>query len=197
MKNYFTTARITKIAMLSALACVLMMLEFRLPFLPPFYKLDFSEIVVLIGGFAMGPLAAVLIEGFKVVLNLIFSPTETLFVGEIANFLIGCSFTFTAALYYQKHKTKKSALYAMILGTVVMCVVGAIMNAFILLPVYSYFYNMPLDALIDMGTAVNASITSLETFVIFATTPLNLIKGVLNCILVMIIYKRVSPLLKS
>lgn len=197
MKNYFTTSRITKIAMLSALACVLMMLEFRLPFLPPFYKLDFSEIVVLIGGFAMGPLAAVLIEAFKVILNLIFSPTETAFVGEIANFLIGCSFTFTAALYYQKHKTKKSALVSMILGTIVMCVVGAIMNAFILLPVYSYFYGMPLEALIDMGTAVNASITSLETFVIFATTPLNLIKGVLNCVIVTIIYKRVSPLLKS
>ena len=101
---------IAKISILSALATILMLFEFPLPIAPPFYEMDFSEVVVLIGGFAMGPWAAVCIEGLKVLLNLILNGTITAGVGELGNFLVGCSFILPAVFIYQKKKSKKNAL---------------------------------------------------------------------------------------
>lgn len=196
-KNYLNINMIAKIAVMGALAGALMFFEFPLPFLPPFYKIDFSEVAVLISGFALGPLAAVLVEFIKIVVHLLIKGTTTLFVGEFANFLIGCAFVVPASLIYKYHKNKRSALYGMILGTLSMTLFGAIINAFMLLPIYAWAYQMPLEALIAVGTELNANINSIFTFVIFATTPLNLIKGIACTIIVTLIYKRVSPLLKN
>lgn len=195
--SYFTPKLLVKIAMLSAVAVVLMLFDFPLPFLPPFYKLDFSEVVVLIGGFALGPLAAAIIEFVKIILNLLINGTDTFFVGEFANFLIGCSFTVPAAYFYQKHKTKMAAMKGLVVGTVLMCLVGGLMNAFVLLPVFAWAYQMPMSGLIEMGSKLNASITNLTTFVFLATTPLNLIKGILSSSIVLLIYKRLSSILKK
>lgn len=196
-KNYLNINMIAKIAVMGALAGALMFFEFPLPFLPPFYKIDFSEVAVLISGFALGPLAAVLVEFIKIVVHLLIKGTTTLFVGEFANFLIGCAFVVPASLIYKYHKNKRSALYGMILGTLSMTLFGAIINAFMLLPIYAWAYQMPLEALIAVGTELNANINSIFTFVVFATTPLNLIKGIACTIIVTLIYKRVSPLLKN
>ena len=106
-KNYLNINMIAKIAVMGALAGALMFFEFPLPFLPPFYKIDFSEVAVLISGFALGPLAAVLVEFIKIVVHLLIKGTTTLFVGELANFLIGCSFVVPAALIYKYHKNKR------------------------------------------------------------------------------------------
>lgn len=108
-KNYLNINMIAKIAVMGALAGALMFFEFPLPFLPPFYKIDFSEVAVLISGFALGPLAAVLVEFIKIVVHLLIKGTTTLFVGELANFLIGCSFVVPAALIYKYHKNKRSS----------------------------------------------------------------------------------------
>lgn len=195
-KKFFSIERIARIGVLSALAVILMLLEIPLPFLPPFYKIDCSEVVVLLGGFALGPLSAMLIEAFKILLFMLFKPTETAFVGELANFIIGCSFTIPAALMYKMHKTQKQAMMGMMVGTLIMVVVGGLMNAFVLLPTYASVFHLPIDELIAMGTSVNASITDLTTFILFATTPLNIIKGVICSGIVFVIYKRVSPFLK-
>lgn len=195
-KKFFSIDRISRIAVLSALAVILMLLEIPLPFLPPFYKIDFSEVVVLLGGFSLGPLSAVLIEAFKILLFMLFKPTETAFVGEIANFIIGCSFVLPAAWIYQKHKTQKQALLGMTIGATLMIVVGGFINAFVLLPTYAAVFHLPIDEIIAMGSALNAHITNLTTFVLLATTPLNLIKGISCSIIVFVIYKRVSPYLK-
>ena len=109
-KKQMSMQTIAKISMLGALACVLMMFEIPLPIAPPFYKIDFSEVVVLIGGFAMGPWAAVAIEGLKVVLNLLLNGTITMGVGEFANFLIGCALVVPATVFYQHEKTKKMCI---------------------------------------------------------------------------------------
>lgn len=195
--SYFTPKLLVKIAMLSAVAVVLMLFDFPLPFLPPFYKLDFSEVVVLVGGFALGPLAAAIIEFVKIVLNLLINGTDTFFVGEFANFLIGCSFTVPAAFLYQKHKTRMAAVKGLFVGTLAMCVVGGFMNAFVLLPVFAWAYQMPISGLVEMGSALNSNITNLTTFVFLATTPLNLIKGILSSSIVLLIYKRLSSILKN
>lgn len=191
----FSARNIAVIGVLGALSTILMIFEFPLPFLPPFYKLDFSEVPVLLGGFALGPISAVIIEAIKVLLHMIFAGTQTAGVGDLANFVIGCAFVVPAALIYRAQKTRKHAIGGMVAGTAVMTLVGGALNAAVLLPVYAAAFHLPLDQIIAMGTQLNANITDLPTFVFFATTPLNLLKGVLVSVIVLLLYKHVSPIL--
>ncbi len=191
------TRNMVSIAMLSAVAVVLMLFEFPLPFLPPFYKIDASELPVIIGAFAMGPWAGALIELLKVLLNLLLDGTTTAFVGEFANFLIGCSYVVPASLVYYYRKSKKNALLGLILGTVTCAVVGCLLNAYLLLPAYSKAFKMDIEALIAMGTAANKAIDSMFTFVLFATAPLNILKCGLVSVFTMLIYKPISRILKG
>ena len=185
-----------QVGMLSAIATVLMLFEIPLPFAPSFYEIDFSEVAVLIGCFTMGPLAGAAIEMVKILLNFLINGTVTAGVGEIANFLIGCALCVPAGLLYKKQKTRKGALIGMAVGTGMMVIVGCVINAYVLLPVYAKAFQMPLDALIGMGTAVNPNITGLSTFVIFAVAPFNLLKGVLVSVIVLAIYKKISPIFR-
>ncbi len=186
----------TRCAILGAIACVLMLIEFPLPFIaPPFYKMDFSEIAVLVGGFAMGPGAAAIIEAVKIVLNLIFNGTSTQFVGEIANYLIGVSLCLPAAIIYAKKKSKANAVKGLVIGTIVMSLAGVLLNYFVLIPAYSFFYHLPLDVIIEMGAQIFPAVTSKFMFVLICVTPFNLIKGTIVSIVTALLYKRVSPLL--
>ena len=187
---------IVKIGMLGAIAVVLMLFEIPLPFAPSFYEIDFSEVPVLVGTFAMGPFAGALIELIKILLNFVITGTSTAGVGELANFIIGCSFCVPAGLIYRMHRTRKNALIGMAVGTICMTAIGRIVNAFVLLPTYAAAFGMPIDALVEMGTAVNPSITSLTTFVMFAVAPFNLLKGVLVSLIVFLIYKKISPVFR-
>ena len=197
MKKRMKTRNMVSVAMLAAVAVVLMLFEFPLPFLPPFYKIDASELPVIIGAFAMGPWAGVLIELLKVLLNLLFDGTTTAFVGEFANFLIGCSYVVPASLVYYYRKSKKNAVFGLVLGTVACAVVGCLLNAYLLLPAYSKAFHMEIDALIAMGTAANKAINSMFTFVLFATAPLNILKCGLVSVITMLIYKPISRILKG
>ncbi|MBR2595335.1 MAG: ECF transporter S component [Solobacterium sp.] len=188
---------LTKIAVLSAVAFVLMYFDFPLPFIPSFYKLDFSETAVMVGGFAMGPGAACAIEGLKILLKILFKGTDTAYVGELANFLIGCAYVLPASFLYRNKKTKQQALIGLVAGTLCMTAVGVIINYAVLLPAYSFFYQLPMDVLIGMGTALIPAITDKLTFVLLATTPFNIIKGILVSVLTILLYKRISPLLHS
>ena len=196
-ERILSTRKIAVIGMFSAIAAVLMVLEFPLPFAPSFYGMDFSELPALIGTFAFGPVAGVLIEFCKIVLKILFKPTSTAFVGELANFAVGCSFLLPASCVYLFHKTKKSALIGSIAGTLCMTVFGTAFNAVYLLPKFAQLFGMPLDAIIGMGTAVNPAIDSITTLVIFAVAPLNLLKGGLVSVITMLIYKKISPIIKE
>ena len=197
MNKRTKTRDMVSIAMLAAVAVVLMLFEFPLPFLPPFYKIDASELPVIIGAFAMVPWAGVLIELIKVLLNLLLDGTTTAFVGEFANFLIGCSYVVPASLVYYNRKSKKNAVLGLVLGTVTCAVVGCLLNAYLLLPAYSKAFKMDIEALIAMGTAANKAIDSMFTFVLFATAPLNILKCGLVSVITMLIYKPVSRILKG
>ena len=196
-KKKLNTKKVAQIGMLSAIAVVLMLFEIPLPFAPSFYEIDFSEVPVLIGAFSMGPMAGVLIEMIKIILNLCINGTMTAGVGELANFVIGCALVLPAAFIYKVKKTKKSALIGLVVGTVFMTVSGCFINAYVMLPTYAKAFGMPIEALVQMGTAVNAKITDLLTFVMFAVVPFNLLKGVLVSVIVFLIYKKISPILKS
>ena len=195
-KNKMSVKMITQAGMLGAIAVVLMLFEIPLPFAPAFYEIDFSEVPVLVGAFAMGPLAGLLIEFVKILFNLLINGTTTAGVGEIANFLIGISFCLPASLIYRKMHSKKGAIVGLASGTLIMTAAGCFLNAYVLLPAYAKAFEMPIDALVGMGTAVNAKITDLFTFVVFAVAPFNLLKGVLVSLVVVLIYKKISPILK-
>ena len=192
------TRTLVEIGMLGAIATVLMLFEFPIPLIaPPFYELDFSEVPVLVGAFALGPVAGATIELVKILINLLINGTATAFVGEIGNYLLGCSFIIPAALIYKKQKSKKTALSAMIVGTIVMTVFGCILNAYVLLPTYAAAFGMPIDAIIGMGSAINGNINDVMTFVIIAVAPFNIIKGIVVSVITLLIYKHISPILKG
>ena len=185
------TRKLVVTAMLSSLATVLMLVEIPLPFIaPPFYELDFSEIPVLIGAFSLGPMAGVAIEAIKILINLIINGTTTGGVGEVANFLIGCSLVVPAALIYKHKKTKSGAILSMVVGTVAMAVLGVFINAYVMIPIYSAF--MPLEQIIQMGKDIVPYIKDTLTFCIFCVAPFNIIKGVLVSIVTTFIYKPLS-----
>ena len=196
MKTKLGTREIVTIGMLGAIAVVLMLFEIPLPFAPSFYEIDLSEVPVLVGCFAMGPIAGILIELVKIILNLVVNGSVTAGVGELANFCIGCSFCIPAGIIYQHKKTKKSAMIGLISGTLIMTFLGCFINAYVMLPTYAKAFKIPIEGLIEMGTKVNASITDLFTFVMFAVVPFNLLKGVLVSIIVILVYKKISPIIK-
>lgn len=192
------TRTLVEIGMLGAIATVLMLFEFPLPFIaPPFYEIDLSEVPVLVGAFALGPAAGATIEFIKILINLLINGTATAFVGEIGNYILGCSFIIPAALIYKKKKSKKNALIGMIVGTITLTVFGCFLNAYVLLPTYAAAFGMPIDAIIGMGTAINPSIDNIMTFVLIAVAPFNIIKGIAVSAVTMLIYKHISPILKG
>jgi len=188
-----STRRITIIAICSAIAMVLHVLDFPLLFLAPeFYKLDFSELPVLLCGFYLGPSAAVACEGVKVLLKLLVEGTSTAFVGDFANFVVGCSFVIPATIWYHAHKSKHSAVLGLILGTISMSVLGSAFNAIYLLPKFSQLFELPLDAIIGMGAQIHGGVNSVSTFVLLCVAPLNVVKGVTVSVLTMLLYKKVA-----
>ena len=193
LRRVSSARRISIIAICSAIATVLHMLDFPLLFLAPeFYKLDFSELPVLLCGFYLGPSAAVACEGVKILLKLLLKGTTTAFVGDFANFFVGCSFAIPAIIWYHAHKSRHSAIIGLILGTLSMALIGTAFNAVYLLPKFAQLYKWPLEEIIGLGTKVNASVTNVSTFVFYCVAPLNLIKGAAVSILTMLLYKRVA-----
>ena len=185
--------RVCIVGICSALAAVLHMLDFPVPFLaPPFYKLDFSELPVLLCGFYLGPSACVACEGVKIVLKLLIKSTSTAFVGDLANFVVGCSFVLPAVIFYRAHKSRHNALIGLILGTVSMADLGSAFNAVYLVPKFSQLYGLPLGAIIAMGGEIWPAVTDLSTFAFFCVAPLNVFKGVMVSVPTMLLYKKVA-----
>ncbi len=192
-----TTRKTVCIGVFSALAAILYILDFPVFFAPAFYKMDFSELPALIGGFAFGPVAGVMIEFIKQLVKLAIKGTSTAFVGDLANFVIGTSFVLVASIIYRFKKNRHSALISCIAGTLAITVVGTCFNAVYLLPAFAKLYGMPLDAIIGMGTAIFPSVHDITSFVILCVAPLNLLKGTLISLITFLIYKRISPILKN
>lgn len=186
---------IAKVGVLSAIATVLMLFDFPLWFAPNFYQLDFSEVPVLLGTFALGPAAGVAIEFVKILINFVLNGTDTGGIGELANFIVGCAFLIPAGLIYSRNKTYKTAILGFLAGTVALALAGSLMNYYLLLPVYSKVYGAPIQAFIDMGNVLNPAITDLKTFVMYAVVPFNIFKGIVISSIVLLIYKRISPIL--
>ena len=184
-------------AMFSAVAAVLIYVEFPITFIAPaFYEMDLSEVPVMIGSFMLGPCAGVIMEAVKVLLKLVLKGTSTAFVGDFANFILGCALVVPASVLYHTKKTKKRAVIGLVTGGIVLIVSGVFLNALYLLPKYSQLYGMPVETFINMGAAINPAISNIFTFVILAVAPFNLIKATVVGVITMLLYKYLSRLIK-
>lgn len=190
--------RVSIVGICSAISLVLYLLDFPLLFLAPeFYKVDFSEVPVLLCGFFLGPSATVACEAIKILLKLLFKGTTTAFVGDFANFVVGCTLVLPATLIYHFHKSRTSAIVGLATGTVFMTIFGSCFNAIYLLPKFAQVYGIPLDSIIAMGTRVHSSIHSVSGLVLLCVAPLNLVKGAAVSVLTLLLYKKVATPLFS
>ena len=193
LRQVTAARRVSIIGICAAIATVLHMLDFPLLFLAPeFYKLDFSELPVMLCGFYLGPSATVICEAVKILLKLLLKGTSTAFVGDFANFAVGCSLVLPATVIYHLRKSKRSAIVGLAVGTVILTIFGSAFNAIYLLPKFSQLYGLELSAIIAMGSKINAGIQDITTFVMLAVAPLNLIKGAAVSVLTMLLYKRIA-----
>ena len=174
----------------------LMVFEIPLPFLAPsFYGLDISEVPVLVGTFALGPVAGAIIEIVKILVKLVLKPTSTGFVGELANLTFGCAMVIPAGLIYQFKKTRKGAMAALTAGTLLMSVTAIVGNALVMLPFYSNF--MPLENIIAAGAAINPAVSNVWTFAFICVGPFNVIKGIVVSVITTLVYKHISAMIHS
>lgn len=189
-RNANTMFNLTRCGLLSAMAVILFYIEIPVV---AFYKLDLSTLPAILAGFAMGPLQGVAVIIVKDLVHML--GTSTACVGEIADMLMSCAFVVPASLYYRRHKDRKSAMMAMLIGSVLMVITGVLVNYFILIPAYQVLMNLPLEVIIGMGQAVFSFVDSTVKLVIFITGPFNILKGAVLSVVTYLLYKRVSPLL--
>ncbi len=192
VKPILNVNAMVKMAFLSVIAYILMIIEIPVMFFPAFLTIDLSDIPALIAGFALGPIGGIIVEFIKNILHLI-TKSSTGGVGELANFLVGSALVVPAAIAYKVSRTRRSAFMGMALGVAVMGIVGALANYFIILPFYSKV--MPLEQIIAWSSAANGAIKDMKTLILYAVIPFNILKGTIVVVITGIIYKKISPLL--
>ncbi len=190
------THKLTVTAMLSAVAFILMFIEFPIPALiPSFVKLDISDLPELLAAFSLGPVYGVAVTFLKNLLHIVFKGTSSAYVGELCNFLLGAVFSLIAGFIYQRKKSRKSALIGAIIGAALMAIVSVPMNYYVVYPAYVVCYGMPLEAIIGMYQAILPSADSLIKCLTIFNMPFTFCKGMLDVLLCFLIYKPLSPLL--
>lgn len=178
-------------AMLAAVAGVLMSLEFSVPMMPPFYKVDFSDVPSVIAVFLMGPVSGICVEVIKLLIKLVTVGTNTMYVGELANLIAAFLFVWPLWFLYQKlGANRKAAVEALLLSIVIRTACACFINANITLPLYAKAMSLPLDEVIRMVASVNPAIKDLNGFIILATIPFNVLKVGLNYIVGQLLFVR-------
>ena len=187
---YLTTPYITRIAILVAIASILFLIEIPVV---AFYKLDLSNLPVLLGAFSMGTVPGVIILALKSAIGLLHSSSAG--VGELADFVMGAALVIPASLIYHRHKTRKNALIGMVTGTACMVIAGVLANKYIMLPFYMGAYHMDMDGILKYAKVAN--VDSEWKLLLLVTGPFNLLKGLVLSVVTWMIYKPLSPLLHA
>lgn len=190
------TRNIVKIGMLSAVAFLLMLIQFPIPTLFPFFlKLDISELPALLGGFTLGPIAGSIIVLLKNLLLLAVRGSKTSYVGELSNFIVGAAFVVPASILYINNKSKRGAIYSLIAGILGMTIVACISNYYLIIPLFSK--TLGFESVMEMAARSNKAIVDMKTYILYAVVPFNVLKSMVVSIFTLLIYKRLSPLLRS
>lgn len=180
-------------AMLSAIAFILMFLDFSVPVMPNFIRMDLSELPALIGAFAMGPACGVWVCLVKNLLHLFMTSTGG--VGELSNFVLGVAFVLPAGLIYKHKKNKKSAITGALIGALCMALFSFPSNYFVVYPIYTKM--MPMDVIIGAYQAIVPSVKELWQCLLFFNVPFTFVKGLFSVLITMVVYKKISPILKG
>lgn len=192
MSRRRTTKDLTTIAILTALSSILFLIE--IPIIA-FYKLDLSNLPVLLGAFAIGPWAGAVILTLKDLIGMLHS--TSMYVGELADLLAGLAFILPAAMLYRAGKTQKRAIWGMVIGTVVLIPVSVAINKFIMIPFFMNAYGMPMEAVVSMATAALPFVDTEWKLLLCVTAPFNLIKGIVISLITYFVYKPLSPMLHT
>lgn len=195
MKTKFKTRDLTMIAMMGAICCILLHIDFPLPFLPPFMNFDLAGLVEIIGGFAMGPLQAVCIILVKILLKLATEGTSSAFTGELQNFLLSCAYVLPPVIMYHQKKSKRTAIIGMAISSVFTGIVAIFTNLYIIIPFYMALMGQDMSYFVAMCTEVNPLISNVFTLAILGILPFNLIKCGINSVGAMLLYKHLSPII--
>ena len=194
-RETWSTKNMVKISVLGVISIVLMLFDISSWFAPPFLKLDIADLPSLIGAFAMGPMAGVLVQLLKNILNILVEGSITGGVGELSNFLVGSIFAYTAGYIYYKKKDFKNAIIGLVVGVITMTVFASLSNYFVIFPLYAKIFGWPMEKLIGMGSAVNKFVVDYKTLILFAVVPFNILKGIVVSSVTLLLYKKVSPIL--
>ena len=196
-KQWRSSAKtIAKVGVLSAIAYVLMFISVPLPIFPSFLKIDISDIPAIFGGMSLGPMAGLAIVIVKNFLQGITAST-TGGVGEFANVVIGGSYVLVICLFYKNTRNIKSVVNGAILGTIVMTIIGCVINYYVMIPLYSVVYGMPLDAIIQMGAIINPKVINLFTFVVWMIAPFNILKAFIMTAVTLPLFKKIENILSK
>jgi len=186
--------RLIKISLLAVMAFLLMYIEVPLPIFPDFLKIDISDLPALLGAFALGPIAGVVIELIKNILHGLLA-SKTAFIGELANFLVGSSLILVSGYIYKAKKSRGGAIIGLLIGVVCMSIFAGILNYFVILPLYEKVLGFPIVAVVGMGSKINHNIVGLNSFILWMILPFNFLKGIIISVMTLALYKRVSPIL--
>ena len=192
-KTKMSTRLIAQIGILAAISYLLRFFEIPLPIFPPFLRIDLSDVVAVFGGISMGPVAGFVIVVIKNLLQAITGST-TGGVGEIANVLIAGPYVLMICLFCRKVKSYKNVLIGAVLGTIAMAIVGAVVDYFIVFPLYAKVM-VPMDVIIQMGNVLNPRVTDLFSFMIWLVVPFNIVKGAIMTVVILPLYKKVEKIL--
>lgn len=193
-KSVFSVRTLTVTAMFTAVSYVLYLFGFKIPIVPSFLTMDFSELPAVIASLSMGPLAGVLVCLLKNLLHLAIS--HTMWVGELSNFILGVALVVPVGLIYRTHRTKKGAIVALISGAAIMAVVSVISNYFIIYPLYDKL-AFPMEVIVGMYTAILPGVTSLLPALLIFNLPFTFVKAMVSVVVTLFIYKPLSPIIKG
>ena len=189
--------RLTTVAMMGAVAFVLMYFSITIPVLSPFAEMELAALSELIGGFILGPVAAIEIICVKLLLKIVFKGSISMMTGEFQNLLLSMSFVLPAVIYYRRHRTKKAAVIGLVMGSVLSIVMAVVTNLYLILPFYIRLYGMDWDAIVAMCSAANPWVKDIPTMVAFSIVPFNVVQRVLHSVLAILLYKKISTPLKK
>ncbi len=189
------TQFIVKVALLGVIGFLLMALEFPIPFVPPWMKIDISDTAVIVAGYGMGPVAATGVAFIKSLLHFLLKSNDGTIVGDVAAFIISVSISVPACIIYRRNKSKKSMITGLLTGSIIMIIVGAVLNAYVLIPAYSVVFGMPIDGLVAIATKVNPMIKDVKTLIFMGVIPFNVLKCIILAIFTLLVYNRIEKVI--
>ena len=188
---------LTLAALFGAVAFLLMYFSFSVPILSPFAEFELSAVPELVGGFMLGPAGGIEIIVVKILLKLVFKGSSSMLTGEIQNFLLEAAFVVPAAIYYRRHKTKKGAVIGLVIGGITTIIVSIFSNVYLIFPAYMKLYGMDWNAILGIFTEINPMIKNIPTMIAFSIVPFNLISRTVTSLITVLIYKKISILIKG